>query len=66
MAKAAAIRTKATIRRIRSSVKLEAERTMNPEDIARRAFELYLARGGAEGDALGDWYRAEQELSAMR
>ena len=66
MAKAPAIRTKATIRRIHSSVKPEAERTMNSEDVARRAFELYLARGGAEGDALSDWYRAEQELSAMR
>jgi hypothetical protein len=30
--------------------------------IARRAFELYLSRGGAHGDSLGDWLRAEAEL----
>jgi hypothetical protein len=66
MAKAAAIRTKAPVRRTRSSAKLAADCTTSREDIARRAFELYLARGASEGDSLSDWYRAEQELTAMR
>jgi hypothetical protein len=66
MAKAAAIRTKAPVRRARSSANIEAEYTTSREDIARRAFELYLARGASEGDALSDWYRAERELTAMR
>ena len=66
MAKAVAIRTKAPARRARTGAKIEAELTTSREDIARRAFEIYLARGGSEGDALSDWYRAEQELAAVR
>jgi hypothetical protein len=30
--------------------------------IARRAYELYLARGGEDGHDLEDWLRAENEL----
>ena len=34
-----------------------------PRDaIAARAYELYLARGGADGRDLDDWLQAEQEL----
>jgi hypothetical protein len=32
------------------------------EEIARRAYELYLARGGAEGSEQEDWLQAEREL----
>jgi len=32
------------------------------EEIALRAYEIYLERGGASGDALEDWTRAEREL----
>lgn len=32
------------------------------ERIAMRAYELYLARGGGEGDALDDWLTAEREF----
>lgn len=32
------------------------------EEIARRAFELFLARGGAHGYDLGDWFQAEREV----
>jgi hypothetical protein len=36
-----------------------------PEDeIARRAFEVYCARGGQPGSALEDWLQAERELTA--
>lgn len=36
------------------------------EDIERRAYELYLARDGADGDAAEDWFQAEQELQARQ
>lgn len=32
--------------------------------IATRAYELYLARGGAAGRDLDDWLTAEQELKS--
>lgn len=32
------------------------------DDIARRAFELFLARGGEHGHAEEDWLVAEREL----
>lgn len=32
------------------------------EEIALRAYEIYLERGGAPGDALEDWMRAERDL----
>jgi hypothetical protein len=34
------------------------------EEIARRAYELYLDRGRDEGHALDDWLRAEAEIRA--
>jgi len=33
-----------------------------PEDIALRAYHIYLERGGAPGNPLDDWTRAEREL----
>jgi hypothetical protein len=32
------------------------------EAIAKRAYELFLARGGEDGHDLDDWLQAEQEL----
>ena len=32
--------------------------------IAARAYELYLARGGADGKDIDDWLIAEQDLRA--
>ena len=32
--------------------------------IAQRAYEIYLERGGTPGDPMQDWLRAEQELAA--
>ena len=34
------------------------------EEIARRAYEFYLARGGEQGHAEDDWARAESESRA--
>ena len=33
------------------------------EEIARRAYELYVARGGTHGHDIEDWRQAEQELT---
>ena len=35
----------------------------DPERVSARAYELYLARGGADGQAWEDWLAAERELS---
>ncbi len=32
------------------------------DEIALRAYHIYLERGGAPGNALEDWTRAEREL----
>ena len=32
------------------------------EQIGKRAYEIYLGRGGAPGDAMSDWLQAEREL----
>jgi hypothetical protein len=34
----------------------------NPEAIARRAYEIYLGRGGYDGADLDDWLEAERQL----
>lgn len=34
----------------------------DPDRIARRAYELYLARGGSHGRELEDWLAAEREF----
>lgn len=36
------------------------------EEIARRAYELFEARGGAAGATWDDWIAAEQQLRAER
>ncbi|OLB33530.1 MAG: hypothetical protein DMG41_13130 [Acidobacteria bacterium] len=49
-----------------SSLALKKERAAKSaptqEDIAQRAYEIYLERGGAPGHELDDWTRAEREL----
>ena len=35
------------------------------EEIALRAYHIYLERGGTPGNALDDWTRAERELLAL-
>jgi hypothetical protein len=52
--------TKVTTGRTRKKA-AEAEATApEPEDIARRAYELY--ESGADGDELEHWLQAEREL----
>ena len=35
------------------------------EDIQRRAYELFIARGGIHGNDQADWFQAERELRAV-
>jgi len=37
----------------------------DPDAIARRAYELYLARGSEPGHEVEDWLQAEAELKAQ-
>lgn len=37
-------------------------RSVSEEEIRRRAYELYLQRGGTDGLDADDWFRAETEL----
>jgi len=39
------------------------KRVPTHEEIARRAFEIYLERGGESGGELDDWFAAEKELA---
>ena len=41
----------------------QPESSINPERISMRAYELYLARGAADGQAWDDWLEAERELA---
>ena len=40
----------------------EAEREISHDDIRNRAHEIYLGRGGSEGDEVADWLEAEREV----
>ena len=36
------------------------------DEIARRAYEIYLSRNGGPGDAIRDWLEAERELTGRK
>lgn len=36
------------------------------EDIERRAYEIYVERGGSEGSEMEDWLQAERELKRRK
>jgi hypothetical protein len=38
--------------------------SVTPERIRTRAYEIFLARRGNDGDALADWLLAERELTS--
>ena len=40
--------------------------SVSEEQIRRRAYELYMQRGGQGGSHVDDWYRAEAELRSHR
>jgi len=40
--------------------------TIPQEEIAERAYQLFMARGGAHGNDVDDWLHAESELVRAR
>jgi hypothetical protein len=42
------------------------EPNVKHEEIERRAYEIYLQRGGGDGRDQDDWFAAEQELAHER
>jgi Protein of unknown function (DUF2934) len=42
----------------------EHHRAITKDNVARRAYELFLARGRAEGHDVEDWLEAERQLEA--
>jgi hypothetical protein len=40
--------------------------TVTDDDIARRAYDLYVARGCEDGHDMDDWAQAERELRKKR
>jgi hypothetical protein len=62
------IRTKTTVERSNAAVTSNPARVAfgrtepTKKDIRERAYYIYLARGGANGDAVSDWLQAEREL----
>jgi Protein of unknown function (DUF2934) len=48
--------------KVKKSPASETEIRPTREEIALRAYQIYLERDGAPGSALEDWTRAEREL----
>ena len=46
------------------SVVAENHPAITKDDVAQRAYELFLARGRAEGRDIEDWLEAERQLEA--
>lgn len=42
------------------SERMNSNGRIDSDEVAAEAFSLYLARGGQDGDDLGDWYAAEE------
>jgi Protein of unknown function (DUF2934) len=46
------------------SVAAENYRAISKDDVAQRAYDLFLARGRVDGHDVEDWLEAEQQLQA--
>jgi hypothetical protein len=44
------------------SVAAEDHRSITKDDVAQRAYELFLARGRVDGHDVEDWLEAERQL----
>ena len=47
----------------KDNVSKTAASPLRADEVARRAYEIFLARGGEQGRDLDDWLQAELELS---
>jgi hypothetical protein len=45
-------------------VAMIGRKLLSKEDIAQRAYELYVQRGGEPGKDVEDWVRAEKEVNS--
>jgi hypothetical protein len=43
---------------------ISANRAPNHDEVRRRAYEIYLERGGLPGQELEDWFQAEREIES--
>jgi hypothetical protein len=50
---------------VKHAVKPSSSSEVNHEEIARRAYEIYLKRGAVPGRELDDWVQAEQEFRSQ-
>ncbi|MEO8482577.1 MAG: DUF2934 domain-containing protein [Acidobacteriota bacterium] len=48
----------------RASRRVASTAVPSEDDIARRAYEIFLARSADGGDSTTDWLQAERELTA--
>jgi hypothetical protein len=55
-----------SLKAVRNPVSVEPPRILATEEIATRAYEIYLARGGSHGADVEDWIQAERELNAVK
>jgi hypothetical protein len=46
------------------SVAAEDRRAISKDDVAQRAYELFLARGRVDGHDVEDWLEAERQVEA--
>lgn len=65
MAKTARVKSEEEIVDVENDVESSTLERAHPteEEIAVRAYHIYLERGGAEGNPTDDWLRAESELA---
>jgi DUF2934 family protein len=47
-----------------SSIAAEDRRAITKDDVAQRAYELFLARGRVDGHDVEDWLEAERQVEA--
>ncbi|MDY7228936.1 DUF2934 domain-containing protein [Hyalangium rubrum] len=65
-AKASATPEKTTAKAPQTPEPAPARNGPSHEQIARRAYEIFLARGGVPGNETQDWFQAERELRLGR
>jgi len=46
------------------TIGISESRAPNHDEIGRRAYEIYLERGGLPGQELKDWLQAEREIES--
>ncbi len=60
------MRTKLRKKAVSSKMKAAGKRRPARTEIARRAYEIFLGRGGYDGHDVEDWLQAEAELAGRR